>query len=92
MRIPRPIVKTYRLPQRLLGQQFCWSEMSSVSKIKIKCMALTQHPSSVAATHHDFQVHDCHVERRLVRSTKALLHLLLPLVIALVVPMEGSVR
>ena len=33
MRIPRPIVKTYRLPQRLLGQQFCWSEMSSVSKI-----------------------------------------------------------
>lgn len=58
--------------------------MSSVSNL-FKRIALTQHPPSVA-THHNLKAHDCHVERGPVPSTKGLLHLLLPLVTASVVP------
>ena len=56
-----------------------------------KGIALTQHPLSVAATHHDLKAYGCHVKGGPVRSTKALLHLLLPLVTAPVVP-ETVVR
>jgi hypothetical protein len=61
--------------------------MSSVLNL-FKRMALTQHPPSVA-THHHLKAHDCHVEGGLVHSTKALLHLLLPLVTASVVYLRG---
>ena len=87
---PRPIHQEKRIPiAPAFAPAFAWSavvlDVKWVFCVKIiqAYGTLTQHPPSVAATH---QAHGCHVERCPVRSTKALLHLLLLLVTALVVP------